>query len=263
MILFDPFGVAGISVALVLGIFFATVMGILYGMLLNRIKGSEMIVSTYVGWSCVALFNILWLTLPFRNSIAIWPAMGRGLRSIVNLNDDFGGVFNNQFAFSVGQMDVPTGLLIVFFFCCFLVWVFGRSRLGMMMSAAGSNPDFARASGINVDKMRILGTTLSTVLGAVGIIVYAQGFGFLQLYNAPLMMGFASVAAILIGGASIRRARVFDVLLGAFLFHGILTIALPVANQIIPQAGLSEILRVIITNGIILYALSKAKEGVR
>ena len=132
----------------------------------------------------------------------------------------------------------------------------------MMMSAAGSNPSYARASGIDVEKMRIIGTTISTVLGAVGIIVYAQSFGFLQMYNAPLMMGFTAVASVLIGGASVRRARVFDVLLGAFLFNGILTIALPLANEMLPDvAGVPEMLRLIITNGIILYALTKAKKG--
>ena len=45
------------------------------------------------------------------------------------------------------------------------------------MSAAGENP-FTRAAGINVDKMRIIGTAISTALGAIGIIVYAQSYGF-------------------------------------------------------------------------------------
>ena len=49
------------------------------------------------------------------------------------------------------------------------------------MSAAGANPRFAEATGLNVDKMRIIGTMLSTMLGAVGIIVYAQSFGFIQV----------------------------------------------------------------------------------
>jgi simple sugar transport system permease protein len=136
----------------------------------------------------------------------------------------------------------------------------------MMMSAAGANPNYARASGISVDKMRIIGTTISTCLGAVGIIVYAQSFNFLQLYNAPLMMGFTTVASVLIGGATVRRAKVFDVLLGAFLFNGILVIALPLAIQLLPEefaAGVPEMLRLIISNGIILYALTKVKGGNR
>ena len=251
-------------VAIGIGGALGTGMGILYGLLLNRVKGSEMAVSVYVGFSAVAVFNIVWALIPVRASIMILPATGRGLRQMINLQDDFGGAFNNLFAFSVGSFTMHTGLLLVFFLGCVLMWIFTKSRLGMMMSAAGSNPSYARASGINVEKMRILGTAISTALGAIGIIIFAQSFGFLQMYNAPLMMGFTAVASVLIGGASVKRARIFDVLLGAFLFNGILTIALPLANVMLPDvAGVPEMLRLIITNGIILYALTKVKGGGR
>ncbi|MDR2182799.1 MAG: ABC transporter permease [Clostridiales bacterium] len=254
-------------VAIVIGVAAAIPMGILYGMLLNRVKGSEMAITVYVGFGTVSLFNILWALFPVTASILILPATGRGLRQMINLNADFAGAFDQfwQFRlpiFEFGTMTVRPGLLLVFFFACFLMWLFTRSRLGMVMSAAGSNPSYARASGINVDKMRILGTTISTCLGAVGIVVYAQSFGFLQMYGAPMMHGFLVVAAVLIGGATIRRARVFDVLLGTFLFQGILVISLPLANVMLPDvAGVPEMLRLIITNGIILYALTKVKGG--
>jgi len=252
----------GIFTAIVIGVGLASFMGILYGMLLNKVKGSEMAISAYVGFSIVNLFNIVWFLIPVRSSILIFPGGGQGLRVMFNLRDDFGGVFNNLFRFSIGDMNVPTGLLLVFFASCFCMYIFTKSRLGMMMTAAGANPDFARSNGINVDRMRILGTTISTALGAFGIIIYYQSFGFLQLYQAPLMMGFMSVAAVLIGGASVRRARVFDVLLGTFMFQGVLTIALPLINVMLPDVpALPEILRLIITNGIILYALTKAKGG--
>jgi len=235
-------------------------MGVLYGMLLNRVKGSEMAVSVYVGFSAIAIFNIIWALIPVRASIMILPATGRGLRQMINLRDDFGGAFDDLASFSVGSFTMRPGLLLAFFLCCLLMWLFSKSRLGMMMSAAGSNPAYARASGINVDRMRIFGTAMSTALGAVGIVVYAQSFGFLQMYNAPLMMGFTVVASVLIGGATVKRARVFDVLLGAFLFNGILTIALPLANVMLPDVpGVPEMLRLIITNGIILYALTKVR----
>ncbi|MCL2373060.1 MAG: hypothetical protein FWC78_06625 [Defluviitaleaceae bacterium] len=262
--MFNLVGLATIFMALIMGILFSTVAGILYGMLLNRVKGSEMAISAYVGFSVVALFNIVWFTLPVSSGILILPARGSGMRQMINLQDDFGDVFNRIFQFDIplagSNLTIPTGLLLVLFLLCWVVWLFTRSRLGMMMSAAGSNPEYAKASGINVNKMRIIGTMLSTVLGAVGIIVYASSFGFIQLYNAPLMMGFATVAAVLIGGATVRRARVSDALIGALLFHSMLAIALPLANRMLPGvAALPEIFRVIITNGIILFALSRAK----
>lgn len=267
--------------AILVGVAIATVFGYLYGLLLNKVKGSEMTVSTYVGFSVVALMNIMWLVLPFKAPASIWPVGGSGLRNTISLADSFGEVFNKIGGFYIGpkpdgggitfltQVEgnaagytfIPTGLILFFFLVCFLVWLFLRSKTGMAMAAAGANPAYARAAGINVNKMRVLGTTISTALGAVGIICYAQSFGFLQLYNAPLMMGFACVAAVLIGGASINRANISHVIIGTFLFQGILTVALPVANQIIPEGNLSDVVRIIISNGIILYALTKTGGG--
>ena len=260
-------GFVGLGVALVIGVGVAIFLGVLYGLLLNRVKGSEMAISVYVGFSAIALFNIIWTILPVTSSVVILPGRGEGIRQMLNLQDDYGGVLDNFGRFQVnvfgfGNVDVRTGLLLLFFLMCLFMYLFTRSRTGMQMSSAGANPSYARASGINVDKMRVLGTTISTALGAFGIIIYGQSFGFVQMYNAPLMMGFTVVASVLIGGATVRRARVFDVLLGAFLFNGILTIALPLTNALLPDVpSLPEMLRLIITNGIILYALSKAKGG--
>ena len=256
-----------IIVAILFALIISSVFGILYGLLLNAVKGSEMTVSTYVGFSVVALMNIMWLVLPFSSPTSIWPLGGEGLRNTVSLESEFSGVFNNFLGFSVkmgqSEMIVPTGLLLLFALTCVIVWLFTRSRIGMMMRAAGTNPMYAKSSSINVDRMRILGTTLSTVLGALGIICYAQSFGFLQLYNAPQMMGFSCVASVLIGGAAIKKARITHAIIGTFLFQGIMATALPVANTLLPGGSLSEILRMIISNGIILYALSKFKEVVK
>ena len=249
--------------ARVVGAAQASAIGVGYGFLLNRVKGSEMTVSTYIGFSIIAFMNIAWLTLPFTRGELIWAIGGSGLRTTLTLDSAFGGVLNNFLAFTIPgtKIIIPTGLWLFFFAACFLVWLFLRSKVGMAMSAAGSNPSFARANGINVDKMRILGTALSTALGAIGIIVYAQSYGFLQLYNAPLMMSFSCVASVLIGGASIGRARVSHAIIGTLLFQSLMTLGLPVANNIIPVANLSEVMRLIISNGIILYALTKVGGG--
>ena len=99
---------------------------------------------------------------------------------------------------------------------------------------------------------------LSTMLGAVGIIVYAQSFGFIQLYQAPRQMGFLAASAILLGGATTSRATISHVIIGTFLFQGVLTLGMPVANAVVPQSTISEVFRIIISQGIILYALTKS-----
>ena len=250
-----------ILLAILIGVVLSVGIGYLYGLLLNQVKGSEMTVTTYVGFSIIAFMNMIWIALPVKNGDLMWPNAGQGVRNTISLEASFSETMNKTLAFSIGSFEVPTGLVLFFLFICLLVWLFMRSKTGMAMSAAGANPVFAKAAGINVNKMRLIGTTLSTVLAAVGIIVYAQGFGFMQLYNGPMMMGFTSVAAILIGGASPRSARISHVLLGTFLFQGIMTLGLPVANQFIPESNLSEVMRLVISNGIILYALAQAKGG--
>ena len=248
----------GFLFAIAFGCVIAAVCGYLYGQLLNRLKGEEMSVTTYVGFSIVSLMCIAWLVLPFHSLKLRWP-LGTGLRNTIGLdNTNFKQILNNFLSFSIGDFFVPTGLLLFMALCCALVWLFSRSKTGIAMQAVGNNPRFAQAAGINVDKMRIIGTTLSTVLGAVGILVYSQSYGFMQLYTTPRQMGFVAASAILIGGASTSRCKISHVLIGTFLFQGVLTLGMPVANVLVPGSTISETLRILISNGIILYALTKS-----
>ena len=58
--------------------------------------------------------------------------------------------------------------------CCLLVWLFSRSKTGIAMQAVGNNPRFAEATGINVDKMRVIGTVLSIIPAviATGVCIF-------------------------------------------------------------------------------------------
>ena len=251
-------GWMGFLFAIAVGSVIAAVCGYLYALLLNRLKGDEMSVTTYVGFSIVSVMCIACLVMPFNSLKLRWP-MGTGLRNTIGLDStNFKQILNEFLAFDIGGFTVPTGLLLFMALCCWLVWLFSRSKTGVAMQAVGNNPRFAEAAGIDVDKMRIIGTTLSTVLGAVGMLVYSQSYGFMQLYTAPRQMGFVAASAILIGGASTSRCKISHVLIGTFLFQGVLTLGMPVANVLVPGSTISETLRILISNGIILYALTKS-----
>lgn len=251
-------GWGGFLFAILVGVIIAAVAGYLYALLLNRLKGEEMGVTTYVGFSIVSLMCIAWLVLPFQSLKLRWP-LGTGLRNTIGLDStNFKHILDDLLAFEIGGFTVPTGLLLFMLLMCFAVWLFTRSKTGVAMSAVGNNPRFAEATGISVDKMRIIGTVLSTVLGAIGILVYSQSYGFMQLYTAPRQMGFIAASAILIGGASTSRCKISHVLIGTFLFQGVLTLGMPVANMLVPGSTFSETLRILISNGIILYALTKS-----
>ncbi len=256
-------GFLGFLVAIAIGVTIAAITGWLYAQMLNRLKGEEMSVTTYVGFSIVSLMCIAWLVLPFTSLKLRWP-MGTGLRNTIGLDStNFKHVLDDFLSFSIGDLRIPTGSLLFMVLMCLLVWLFTRSKTGVAMAAAGNNPRFAEATGINVNKMRVIGTVLSTVLGAIGILVYSQSYGFMQLYTAPRQMGFVAASAILIGGATTSRCKISHVIIGTFLFQGVLTLGMPVANELIPGSTFSETLRILISNGIILYALTKSGGGSR
>ena len=247
-------GFAGFFFAVGVAIPLGALTGYLYGLFQNRVKGQELTVGTYFGFSVVSLMCIFWTVAPYHSPEMIWPYGGSGLRVTIALTDRFAQVLDNFLAFQIGTMTVPTGLLLFFGLGC-------AFKAGIAMVMVGSNPRYAESAGLNVNKYRIIGSVVSQALGAVGIIVYAQSFGFIQLYLAPLFMAFFAVASVLIGGASLRRATVWHVLIGTFLFQAILVVSMPVANMVVAD-NLAEVIRIIVSNGIILYALTRKEAGV-
>ena len=248
--------------AIVIATPFALLLGGGYGWLLNKIKGGEMMVATYVGFSSVSFMCMMWLLLPYKKPEMVWGFSGSGLRTTISLEGFYDRVLADILSIDLNRFGInlviPTGSLIFFAILAFLMWAFLHTKTGTAMTAVGSNPSFAKAAGVSIDKMRLISVVLSTWLGAVGILVYEQGFGFIQIYTAPLKMAFPAVAAILIGGATTSRAKISHVVIGTFLFQGVLTLGMPVANALVPQSTISETLRILISNGIILYALTKS-----
>lgn len=239
---------------------FALILGAGYGWLLNKIKGGEMMIATYVGFSSVSLMCMMWLLLPYKSPTMVWGLSGKGLRTTISLEGFYDKALANFLQINIGKLSIPTGSLLFFALLAFLMWAFLHTKTGTAMTAVGSNPSFAKAAGVNVDRMRLLSVIMSTWLAAVGILVYEQGFGFIQLYMAPFYMALPAVSAILIGGASVNKASIFNVIIGTFLFQGIVTMTPTVMNSMI-HMDMSEVIRVIVSNGMILYALTRKTEG--
>ena len=256
---FEGWGLMAASALLC--IVLCTAIGYLYGQLMNAVKGAEMTIATYSGFAIVAFFNILWLAIPFSNRKMGWM-LGSGLRETIQLkNFNASRIISDLFAVKIAGVTIPIGLMLTLALFCAAVWLFFKTKTGMAIYAGGQNPRFAEASGLNIDRNRIVANIISTILAGLGIILYAQGYGFVQLYNGPLNMAFPAVAAVLVGGATASKASIPNVLIGVCLFQGLMTTAMPVMNQIFTGTDLSDIMRIIIQNGVILYALTKVKSG--
>ena len=241
---------------------FAIVLGLLYGWLLNKIKGGEMMVATYVGFSSVAFMCMMWLLLPYKSPNMVWGLSGKGLRTTISLEGYYNQALAGILPLQIGKIVIPVGTILFFALFALAIWAFLHTKTGTAMTAVGSNPAFAKAAGVNVDKIRILSVVMSTWLGAMGILVYEQGFGFIQLYMAPFYMALPAVSAILIRGASVNKASIVNVIIGTILFQGIVTMTPTVMNNMI-RMDLSEVIRIIASMGMILFALTRNTEGKR
>ena len=255
-------GATSFLMAIVISTPFAVVLGAGYGWLLNRIKGGEMMIATYVGFSSVSFMCMMWLLLPYHSPTMVWGFAGKGLRTTISLEGFYSEVLAKLLRIEIGNLSIPTGTLLFFALLAFAMWAFLHTKTGTAMTAVGSNPTFARAAGVNVDRMRLLSVVMSTWLAAIGILVYEQGFGFIQLYMAPFYLALPAVSAILIGGATVNKATIAHVIIGTFLFQGIVTMTPTVMNSMI-HMDMSEVIRVIVSQGMILYALTRKTEGTK
>ena len=168
--------------------------------------------------------------------------------------------------FFILRIPVATWLVILLV-CLFIVYI-TKTKFGQDIRAVGQNMNVAVAAGINVDRTRIIATILSTIIASWGQIVFLQNIGTIQTYYSHEQVGTYAVAAILVGGASIEKASISHVFIGAVLFH-VLFFSTPLAATVLfGNAQLGEYFRVFFCYGIIaasllLFALKKTADNKR
>ena len=155
--------------------------------------------------------------------------------------------------FSMVQVPMAT-FGIVALLCLFNVLIM-RTRLGQQFRAVGQNRTVANAAGINVDKVRIIAITISTVLAGWGQLIFVQNLGAFQTYGAADQVGLYAGAAILVGGASVVRATNTQALLGTVLFHLMFILAPAAGKNLFGDAAIGEYFRVFMCYGVIALAL--------
>lgn len=249
-------GMTGIVVAMIVSIPFAILFGYLVGLVLNRAKGKEMITSMILGFFANGIYQLVFIILvgrviPFSNK-ALLVNSGFGLKNTIDLLP-IRKAFDNLFFGSFTRL--PIAPLIFSGIIFFLIFLFFKTKLGQDMRAIGQNMQIASVAGIDVDKTRIKAIVISTVLAAWGQIIYLQNLGTFNTYTNHEQVGLFSVAALLIGGASVEKATWKEAVLGTFLFH-LLFIVSPLAGQnLMGDAQIGEYFRVFVAYGVIGFAL--------
>ena len=144
---------------------------------------------------------------------------------------------------------------IICIFCFFNNWIL-NTRLGQNMRTVGQSRTVATSAGISVDKIRIIATCISTVLAAWGQLIFLQNLGTFSTVTQQDNVGLYSVAAILVGGATVQKANNKHAIIGVILFHTLFVVAPLAATKIVGDSAVSEYIRMFISYGVIAVSLA-------
>ncbi len=139
------------------------------------------------------------------------------------------------------------------------LWMFNsilmRTKLGQDLRTVGQDMHIAKISGINVDGTREIAIVISTIFAAWGQIIFMQNIGTLATYGSHVQIATFSIAAILLGGASVSKATNGQAILGVILFHTLFIVSPKAGNNIFGEAQIGEFFRAFVAYGVIGVAL--------
>ncbi len=89
---------------------------------------------------------------------------------------------------------ILTGAIVALVLISMMYWYFGTEQ-GSALRATGSNPALARALGINIDTMKLLGLSLANGMVALsgGLMAQYQGFADINMGRGAIVIGLAAV----------------------------------------------------------------------
>lgn len=251
-------GLQGFFLAIIISLPLGALMGLVGGVVLNRAKGREMITSMILGFFINGVYQLIVLygmgkVIPITDS-SILLSRGYGIRNAIDLKN-IRRALDDAIVLKIGQFSIPLlTILAVVLFCLFIVW-FRKTKLGQDMRAIGQDLEVSKSAGIAADRTRVIAIVISTILAAIGQIIFLQNIGTMNTYNSHEQIGMFSIAALLIGGASVAKASIPNALSGVILFHAMFILAPRAGKELIGSAQIGEYFRVFVSYGIIALVL--------
>jgi ribose transport system permease protein len=155
------------------------------------------------------------------------------------------GVPESFLQISLGRwlFGIPNNIVITVLVLGALWILVERTSLGQEIQAVGGNPAAARLSGIDVDRIKILGFIISGICAALTGIVLASrlGSGTASAADSYLLTAFA---AVFLGSATLRDGEfhIFGTLIGALIiafgFNGLNIFGAPTFSQYVLQGAI-------------------------
>jgi len=251
-------GIPGLLLAMILSLPISVLLGWLCGAIMNRAKGREMVTGFILAFFMNGIYMMVVLyamgsLIPIFNPEMLL-SRGYGIRNVVGL-EGVRQAFDNFIPLRIHGLKVPVfSYLLIAAGAAFLVW-FRRTKLGQDMRAVGQDRAVAAAAGIPVDRTRILAIIISTVLAGLGQVIFLQNMGTINSISSHEQIGMFSIAALLIGGASVTRATIPNVIIGVILFHMMFLVSPMAGKNLIGSGMLGEYFRQFVSYGVIALAL--------
>jgi simple sugar transport system permease protein len=251
-------GIPGLLLAMIISLPISIVLGWLCGAIMNKATGREMVTGFILAFFMNGLYMLVVLyamgsLIPIFNPEMLL-SRGYGIRNVVGL-DGVRQAFDNLIPLKIAGLKIPVfSFVIIALGALFLVW-FRKTRLGQNMRAVGQDRGVAAAAGIPVERTRILAIIISTVLAGFGQIIFLQNLGTINTTSSHEQIGMFSIAALLIGGASVTKASIPNVIFGVILFHLMFLVSPMAGKNLIGSGMLGEYFRQFVSYGVIALAL--------
>jgi len=251
-------GIPGILLAMIISLPISIFLGWLCGSIMNLAKGREMVTGFILAFFMNGLYMMIVLyamgsLIPILNS-ELLLSRGYGIRNVIGL-DGVRQCLDNLIPLRIAGLKIPVfSYLITAAAAALLIW-FRKTKMGQDMRAVGQDRAVSGAAGIPVERTRILAIMISTVLAGIGQIIFLQNLGTINTTSSHEQIGMFSIAALLIGGASVTKASIPNVIVGIILFHLLFLVSPMAGKNLIGSGMLGEYFRQFVSYGVIALAL--------
>lgn len=182
-----------------------------------------------------------WITLSLAGGVIVLSLLG----SITNM-----GIITQ-----IVTLKIPIVTWLVISLLCLFTVLLLKTKLGQDFRTIGQSQHIAKVAGIDVNRTRLIAVILSTVLAAWGQIIFLQNIGTMNTYGSHMQVGMFSVAAILIGGASVSKASIKHAILGVILFQSVFIVSPTAGKTLFGDAQIGEFFRAFVVYGVIGISL--------
>ena len=189
-----PFFVDNHQLTFLLALFVASVSGAIFSLLLSfsaiKLKADQTIGGTALNLLAPALSLFFIKALFHNDALEMDPAKGSAGKNIsyeIYLGND--NIVTSIFGYISTFIAIAVFILLS-------IWVY-KTKTGLRLRACGEHPQAAASVGINVNRMRYLGTTISGALAGFGGYAYIATVANGRATDTVSGMGFLALAIMI------------------------------------------------------------------